>query len=178
MNKLSIGLLALTTLIIPATWAESDDTDSSQFYAGAKIGMLDISRSIPFEDGTMLGFVFGFDIPDTGFALEGEFNTTIDKAESTNPSYSDLGVTTLAGYGVYRTSGQFYLKGKFGFLYEYLTSSVKGAGTKIDVDGPGVAISYGIGAGVRIGDQLSAEIEYTSIEADIGYTSLGVNLEF
>lgn len=31
---------------------------------------------------------------------------------------------------------------------------------------------------MRINDQLSAEIEYTSIEADIGYASFGMNWAF
>lgn len=171
-----IVLVAMASPVFSETPIAAESSDSSHIYIGVKGGPMSISRNIPFDDdGVMLGFVFGYDIPNNGFAFEGEFNTTVSKASSNNPSYGDLGVTTLTGYGVYRTPGRFYLKAKLGLLYEYLTSSVSGVGATIDVDGPGIAISYGIGGGWRVTDQLSAEIEYTSLEADIGYASLGLN---
>jgi hypothetical protein len=145
---------------------------------GIKSGVLNISRDIPFDDdGVMLGILYGYDMPDNNFAFEGEFNTTVSKAGSNSPSYGDLGVTTLAGYAVYKTPGRYFLKAKLGLLYEYLTSSVTGI-VPIDVDGAGIAISYGIGAGADITDQLGVEIEYTSLEADIAYASLGLNWKF
>ena len=150
----------------------------AQNYVGVKGGVLNIGRDIPFDDdGAMIGVLYGYDFPDNNFSFEGEFNTTVSKASSTNPSYDDLGVTTLAGYAAYRTPGRFYLKARLGLLYEYLTSSVTGI-TTIDVEGSGIAISYGVGGGVSITEQLNAEIEYTSIEADIAYASIGLNWKF
>jgi len=152
----------------------------AQSYVGVKGGGVNIGRLSWDDDAVMLGVVYGYDLPDNNFSFEGEFNTTVSKASSTNPSYGDLGITTLAGYAVFRTPGRFYLKAKLGLLYEYLTSSVSssGGGLTIDVDGPGIAISYGVGGGVDITEQLGAEIEYTSIEADIAYASLGLNWKF
>lgn len=164
--------------VSPEVAGSSEAANSSQNYVGVKFGSMSISRDIPFDDdGLLLGVLFGYNIPDSNFAIEGEFNTTVSKASSENASYGDLGVTTLAGYGVYRSPGRVYAKGKVGILYEYLTSSAKGPVT-IDVDGAGLAISYGVGGGVRITDQMGAEIEYTVIEADIGYLSFGLNWNF
>jgi len=179
-NTLSTAIIVLAAVVAPVfseTPVASEPSKSSHTYIGIKGGPMNIRSSAFNDDGVMLGILFGYDVPDNGFAFEGEFNTTVSKASSDTPSYGDLGVTTLAGYGVYRTSGRFYLKAKLGILYEYLTSSVSspGGGGTFYVDQPGLAITIGVGGGVRVSDRLSAEFEYTSIEADIGYASLGLN---
>jgi hypothetical protein len=159
--------------------AESAETsDDSHTYVGVKAGGMIIGHGIPWnDDGVMMSVLFGYDVPDSGWAFEGEFSTTVSKPTSDEPGYGDLGVTTLGGYGVYRSSGRLYFKAKIGLLYEYLTSSVtsSGGGITIDVDGPGLSIPIGIGGGVHVNDRLSAEVEYTMIEADIGYYSFGLN---
>ena len=155
----------------------TDASESSHTYLGIKGGPLIIGHGIPFnDDGVMMSVLFGYDVPDSGWAIEGEFSTTVSKPTSDEEGYGDLGVTTLGAYGAYRTSGRFYFKAKIGLLYEYLTSSVTSSGGfKIDVDGPGMSIPIGIGGGMRVNDRLSAEVEYTVIEADIGYASLALN---
>ncbi len=171
-----IVLAAMASPVFSETPVVAEPSDSSHTYIGIKGGPMSISSSSFNDDGVMMGILFGYDVPDNGFAFEGEFNTTVSKASSDIPRYGDLGVTTLAGYGVYRTSGRFYLKAKLGLLYEYLTSSVSGdfLGT-VNVDQPGLAISIGVGGGMHVTDRLNAEIEFTSIEADIGYASFGLN---
>ena len=169
-----IVLAAIAAPVFSETSTASDTSESSHTYIGLKGGPMSVNSDAFNDDGVMLGILFGYDVPDNGFAFEGEFNTTVSKASSDIAGYGDLGVTTLAGYGVYRTSGRVYLKAKLGLLYEYLTSSVSGI-IDIDVDQPGLAISIGVGGGWRVTDRLSAEIEFTSIEADIGYASLGLN---
>lgn len=172
-SKLGAAITILSVLISPA-FAETEEPSNT--YLGVKGGILNISRDIPFDsDGVSLGVLFGIDFPDNSFAFEGEFNTTVSKASSQVDRYNDLSVTTLAGYGVYRSSGRLYVKGKLGLVYEYLRSSVSGAGTTIDVDGSGMGISIGLGGGIRVNDRLSAEFEYTIIEEDIGYASFGIN---
>ena len=166
-------LIATTSSVFSETPVSGESSDSSHMYIGVKGGAMSVNSDAFNDDGVLLGILFGYDVPDNGFAFEGEFNTTVSKASS-DIGYGDLGMTTLAGYGVYRTSGRFYLKAKLGLLYEYLTSSVSGI-IDIDVDQPGLAISIGGGGGWRVNDRLSAEIEFTSIEADIGYASLGLN---
>lgn len=173
-----VVLAAISTSVFSESPVSSETADSSHNYIGVKGGPLIIGHGIPFnDDGVMMSILFGHDFPDSGWAVEGEFSTTVSKPTSDEDGYGDLGVTTLGAYGVYRTSGRFYLKAKIGLLYEYLTSSVtsSGGGLTIDVDGPGMSIPIGIGGGMRVSDKLSAEIEYTMIEADIGYASLGLN---
>lgn len=168
-------LVACAAQVQADTEAVTESSDSPNNYIGIKGGPMVISRDIPFDnDGVMLGILFGYDVPGNNIAIEGELNTTIADASSTNPSYGDLSATTLAGYAVFRSSGRFYVKGKLGVLYEYLSSSVSGT-TTIDVDGAGMAISFGLGAGVEVNDKMSIEAEYTSLEADIGYGSIGLN---
>lgn len=87
-------------------------------------------------------------------------------------------MTTLAGYGTYRTSGRVYAKGKLGILYEYLSSSVAGITNPIDVNGSGLGLSLGIGGGVKITERLRAELDYTLVEADIGYLSVAALWHF
>lgn len=159
----------------------SETEDSAHSYIGIKGGPLIIGHGIPFnDDGVMLSILYGYDFPDNGWSVEGEFSTTVSKATSDRPGYGDLGVTTLGGYAVYRTSGRFYVKAKIGLLYEYLTSSVtsSGGGFHVDVDGAGMSIPIGIGGGMHVGERLTAELEYTMIEADIGYPSLVLNWLF
>lgn len=181
--KLSTAIVALAVIVSPAfseTAVSSESSEEGQSYIGIKGGPLIIGHGIPFnDDGVMLSILYGYDFPDNGWAVEGEFSTTVSKASSDLQGYGDLGVTTLGGYAVYRTSGRFYVKAKIGLLYEYLTSSVTSSGgLTIDVDGPGMSIPIGIGGGVRIADKLTAELEYTMIEADIGYPSLVLNWQF
>ena len=43
---------------------------------------------------------------------------------------------------------------------------------------PEIELSLGIGGGLRLGEKLMAEIEYTQLEADIGYATIGLNWMF
>lgn len=176
---LSTAIIILAAMTAPAlaeTAEAVEPADSSHTYLGIKGGPLIIGHGIPWnDDGVMMSVLFGYDVPDSGWAIEGEFSTTVSKPTSDRDGYGDLGVTTLGAYGAYRTSGRFYFKAKIGLLYEYLTSSVSGGNITIDVDGPGMSIPIGIGGGMRVNDRLSTEVEYTMIEADIGYASLALN---
>jgi len=172
-------MVAITAPVFSESVEAPEAADSSHSYIGVKGGPLIIGHGIPFnDDGVMLSILFGHDFAGNGWAVEGEFGTTVSKATSDRPGWGDLGVTTLGVYGVYRTSGRFYVKAKIGLLYEYLTSSVTnpgGGGPTYDVDGPGMSIPIGIGGGIRVTDRLITELEYTMVEADIGYASLGLN---
>jgi len=171
--------MALASVAFAETPTSSEASHEGRSYIGVKGGPMIIGHGIPFnDDGVLLGVLYGYDFPDNGIAIEGEFNTTVSKATSDLDDYGDLGVTTLAVYCAYRSSGRFYFKAKIGLLYEYLTSSVSGGSITIDVDGPGMAVSIGLGGGMHVTDHLSAEIEYTMVEADIGYASLGLNWAF
>lgn len=139
---------------------------------------------------------------------------TLDEAMAIFPeAYADVGfladieIETLALYGVYRSSGKFYIKAKAGGV------SAKANGTFAPVsydyqwfDGNGSVIegsldsgtdgfddltqdftvkesskdtefSAGLGVGYRIGSSFFSELEYTVID-DVDYISLGINYSF
>lgn len=140
---------------------------------------------------------------------------TMDEAASIFPAASadftvglDLDVETLALYGVYRSSGDLYVKAKAGVV------SVKSTG-RVGVDhytlrlldsayntyeysfGPGddgydenlggidekisetnTDFSVGLGVGYKFTPAISAELEFTRLNEDYDYYSLGVNYAF
>lgn len=165
MMKNYLTLIILALFYTPAA--------HSEFYIGAKGGEMIISNDIAFNDATSVGILFGGTIPDSGFAIEGELTTTVSSAEHKSRS-DELDIFTLAGYGVYRSAGRFYFKGKAGLLTEYLDIS----GGNFSLEGYGGAISLGAGAGFRISNTANLELEYTIIEADINFLSLGITFEF
>ncbi len=146
---------------------------SGELYIGAKAGSTMISDNIKFNDTTSAGIVFGANIQKSGIALEGEYTTSLPSAAH-RVNTNRLNIYTLALYGVYRSSGKFYVKGKAGLLSEYLTIS----GGRFNLEGYGGAISFGAGAGLRITDKTNLEFEYTLLEPDIDFMSLGITYEF
>ncbi len=146
----------------------------SAFYIGAKAGRMQISNDIPFDDATSLGLSLGTKIQDSGFAIEGEFTSTISDSAHKTISGADLEIFTLAGYGVYRSSGDFYFKGKGGLIYQYLSIS----GPYLPIEGEDIGLSLGVGGGFRIAHDTALELEYTIIESDIAFISLGIVFEF
>ncbi len=136
--------------------------------------MIDVSE---FEDADSAGLVVGYKISDSAsgsLAVEGEY---------TNSSTADitvLGVTgkwdidTLAVYLAYRSGGDLYLKGKVGYLDEDINANIVG----VSISGSDSGLSVGIGGGWKIGKKSALELEYTIIEEDANFLSLGVNFSF
>ena len=165
MNK-SLILVILTLLYVPSVYAG--------LYLGVKGGEMNISDDISFNNATSVGILLGANIQDSGLALEGELTTTTSAAEHKTISGSELDIYTLAFYGVYRSAGNFYIKGKAGLIYEYLNVS----GFIIPLEGEDIGISLGAGGGFRISNNINLELEYTLIESDIDYVSLGITFGF
>ena len=159
---------------------------SAQMYLGAKTGMFmigveGVDNIIPI--GVMGGFEF---MPN--MSIEGEFNYRISGGDW---DYVYPGVTstfewklwTLAGYFVYRypLNETLYLKGKAGILYENVTAEVSvdipGFGTySYDASGTDTGLSLGGGLGMNFNEQFGGEVEFTLIEADINYFSVGLRM--
>lgn len=146
----------------------------SDLYIGAKGGVMAVSDDISFDDATSIGAVLGANIKDSGLAIEGELTTSVSSAEHKTTDGAELDIYTIALYGVYRSSGNFYFKGKGGLVYEYLNIS----GFIFPIEGESIGLSLGAGGGFRINDTASLEIEYTIIESDIDFISLGIIFEF
>jgi len=135
----------------------------ADWYFGANTGpmMIDVAGvGDPTNAGVMIGKEWGVVIGDVG--VQGEFTTSINKGKS---SGQDVSVDTQAIYGVFRTAGALYLIAKAGVLRE----EVK-IGAASDSDS---GSAYGLGVGFSLG-LAQLELEYTQVEKDIAYLSLGV----
>lgn len=120
----------------------------------------------------------------------------------------DAKIETTALYGVYRSSGDFYIKVKAGYLHEkaklvgsaqeadvYVavqndqpiqvhdtkgtqTFSNFGFDKKITASETDSGFSGGLGAGYKFAEHLFAELEYTRIDSDLNYLSASINYAF
>lgn len=157
-------------------------------YFGAKLASMALDCPGGFSCGSALnigGYVgmqvldlrrSGAAIPGT-IAVEGELTTTVikGKMDYTVPFFGTTtgtkwGVTTLGGYGVYRSpdANNIYFKGKLGLVYSNFSVSTFGGtswGTSTD-------ISWGIGAGYKLTQRNAVELELTMIN-DLTVLSLG-----
>ncbi len=136
---------------------------AADWYFGAKTGPMMIDTAgvgDPTNAGVLIGHEWGVVVGDVG--VQGEFTTSINKGDYAG---NDVSVDTQAVYGVFRTAGAIYLVAKAGLLHEEVTI---GSASATDSGS-----SYGLGVGFSLG-LAQIELEYTQIEQDIGYVSLGV----
>lgn len=165
MKKLVAVLFA--GIALSMTVHAADESDGGG-YLGVKGGLLLFSQEFDYKDGINGGLYGGYHF-NKSWAVEGEMTIPLNSASS-GQFPGDLDVFTFAVYGVFRSSGKVYFKGKAGLLYEYLETSV----SNVPISGDAMGISLGLGGGWRITDSLSTELEFQTIEADISMLSLGV----
>ena len=143
-------------------------------YYGVKAGLM--MPDVPeMGNATNIGFVVGSKL-NNDISVEGEMTiTAIDGDVSIMGVSGDWDVMTLAGYAVYRSknNGDMYFKAKAGLLYEDV--GIQMSGFPISASGTDTGLSLGFGAGFDIGDGRTLEVEYTIIESDISFLSVGVN---
>jgi hypothetical protein len=165
------GLLPALCLIGSSAMAEG-------FYAGAKLGWMDPDFS-GFDEATNIGVVLGytFSVPDVGvsWAVEGELTTTVFEGDiQVFGSSGNWDIDTQAIYGVLRIGGDLYGKLRLGYLWEDASADIAG----VSADGSDNGTSVGLGGGWRANQQLAIEVEYTLVEEDIDFYSIGMNLAF
>lgn len=158
-RKLS-GMLAAGALLAGMTFAPLAAAD---WFVGAKAGpmMVDVPGiSDPTNAGVMIGTEWGVVVGDVG--VQAELTDTIDDGSIGGSAVS---VNTQALYGVVRTAGPIYFIAKAGVLREEVTV---GSASESDTGS-----SVGLGIGFSIG-LAQFELEYTQIEEDVDFLSLGV----
>lgn len=136
---------------------------AADWYFGAKAGPMLIDTAgvgDPTNAGVMIGKEWGVVIGDVG--VQGEFTTSTSKGKYAG---NDVSVDTQAIYGVFRTAGALYLIAKAGMLRE----DVKIGGVSSTDSGSSVGLGVGFSLGVA-----QLELEYTQVEKDIAFLSLGV----
>jgi len=154
---------AMALILVGALTAGFAPAAAADWYFGAEAGPMLIDTAgvgDPTNAGVMIGKEWGVVIGDVG--VQGEFTTSTPKGKYAG---SDVSVDTQAVYGVFRTAGALYLIAKAGMLRE----DVKiGAASSTD-SGSSVGLGVGFSLGVA-----QLELEYTQVEKDIAYLSLGV----
>jgi len=150
--------------------------EGNPFYVGLKGGKMMVSPS-EFQDATSTGLVLGFKLSDTAsgsLAIEGEFTNSSSETLTVLGTSGTWDIDTTAVYLAYRTGGDAYFKGKMGYLDEKVNASIAGA----SISGSDSGLSFGIGGGWKIGKSTSLELEYTIIEQDVNFVSVGFNFGF
>ena len=141
------------------------------FYLGLKSGVMDIDVK-GYDTNTPVGVLAGYTFANN-FAIEAEYNK-VDINFSALGVKADGDFSTMAIYGAYRSEGDLYGKLKVGYLSDDVSLTASGITAKAEDDG----FSAGVGAGYRFGGNFSVEAEYTVIEKDVNYFSLGLNYYF
>ena len=150
-------LLAFPLALCLATSAHAD------FYLGVKTGpmLVDIDGADdPTNVALTLGYEFGIVVGDLG--LEAEFSRTASDGEVGD---EDLEVESDGFYAAFLTPGPVYLKLRAGVVDNEVI-----IGDDADSDG---GTAFGAGFGLSAG-LARFEIEYTRIDSDIDFVSLGV----
>jgi len=170
INK-TAGLLPVLCLIGSTAVAEG-------FYVGAKAGWMDADVNGLDEAvnvGAVVGYTFANISEGVSWGIEGEATTTTSDGDVDIAGFNgDWDIDTQAIYGVLRLGNAFYGKLRLGYLWEDVSVSVAGA----SADGNDDGVSGGVGAGMHINEQFSVEAEYTYVEEDINFYSVGVNFSF
>ncbi len=168
---LAIGLGTLWT----ASAQAANNINLNNLYYGAKVGMM--MNDVPgFGDAINIGGIVGLPITrlaQGSISFEGELTTTVVRGDV---GYFGINghwdVTTLAGYGVFTTDGPMYFKAKAGFLVEDASVTINGLST---YGGSDSGVSLGIGGGMKLSGGHRIEIEYTIIDSDVNFLSIGYN---
>lgn len=168
MNR-TIWLCSLGLLVAAPSYAQS----YSPWYLGLKVGQMDADVS-GFDEATNAGIYGGYTLHDDSngrFAIEGEYTRSI--ADGDLPG-GEWDIETLAAYGAFRTAGPVFLKIKAGYLREDVSVS----SGNFSVSGKDSGLSFGAGGGFRLGEKAAFELEYTVIEDDVNFFSIGYLTHF
>lgn len=170
----------LTPLLISAALPSLANAEMQlgNFSAGVKLGMFMVDSGVgdPLENVTGQavdvddGFGFGLhgdvEVGNNCF-VDFEYTRSSVDAETTiggTTASSDIDIDTFAVYGGYRSPGNLYYLGKLGLIHE-------------NVDGEAfseneMGLSFAVGGGYRFQENFSVELEFTSIEEDVGFVGL------
>jgi hypothetical protein len=150
-------IIAITTLFLltPAFAAEPAKSNGHLFY-GIKGGFMKPAGSGNDSAGN-IGAVMGQSFARY-LSWEAELNLTVFDGEVGN---RDWDINTLGGYAVFRSEGDINLKAKAGLVYWDDTFDD-------DID-----LSLGIGMGFKMGKSGMLDVEFTQINSDVDYISVG-----
>lgn len=146
-------------------------------YFGLKAGAMDVddTEDAASNVGAFVGYKFHEDERGAFFG-EGEYTRTFSDGEASAVLGSgDYDVETLSAYGGFRSAGQIFWKAKVGLSWwDYSVEGASpGAGEEDDI-----SLSFGAGAGWRLNENTGIEAEYTILDSDVTFLSVGVFSRF
>ncbi len=163
LKKFVPVILTLLPLSIAAPSHAADG-----LYLGLAGGIMDNDDS-GFDDGVSGGLALGYEFRSVGIgdlAIEGIYTQSLTDADA--PNDQEWEIETVALYGVFRSAGPVYFKGKGG---------LQSIDIEIDRESDD-ELEFSIGAGVGSSTGIfQFELEYTRIEDQINFIALQVNLK-
>lgn len=141
------------------------------FYLGAKTGAFTLQNSAFESDGIPMAILAGYGTYTLSFEIELSRGNVSPVDEFTfTPHYRNKGrYDTLALYGVHKFGGQLYAKAKFGLRKNWATTETGTDSTE--------NVSLGLGIGKNLG-RFNLEGEWTILETDVQFSSIGLNYKF
>ncbi len=170
-------MLNKNILAAPLLLALGGGAHAEGLYLGAKAGLVSVDDSA-FDDALNAGVLIGYELPANdrlSWALEAELTTSV--ADGDFQAFGvkgDWNIDTQALYGVMKFGDSLYGKVKLGVLREDVSASAGG----VSADESDSGLAWGLGGGVRVNDYLDVEAEYSQIESDAAFISVGVNYHF
>ena len=161
-----------------ASTAFADDTKG--IYVGLKAGTLNIdlaSTGLDADNANTFSLIGGYAFGN-GLSAELEFIPTTEADIMANGfKVGQLEIDTIGFYAAYRAAlnnSPVFFKVKGGILSEQV--DIKGNKGSISETDSG--LSFGLGMGYKLNNQVSLELEYTLIEQDVDFISGGLNVKF
>lgn len=157
MNKITLSLLCLISLSSTAIQAAGKSTP---WYFAIKGGFMDVDGAA--DSAINMGADVGY---RNNKYLSTEVELTKTLIDGDTPSGNDWEVDTLSVFAAFRSNTEVKLKGKIGI-------------TNVDYgNDDDLELSFGFGVGFWAGGGLM-EIEYTEIDDNLNFISVGVNYFF
>lgn len=175
MKRMIFLAAAMALLLAGAVWAQP--------YIGAKTGMMmiDDEGTDSIDNLIPIGLLFGYEVAPR-MAVEGEFNYKI-AGGGFDLDCDDEGGLDLWAFGAYFAyryplGDNLYLKGKGGVLYESVSWDWPcGYGDLLGDDSDtDTGLSIGVGVGMKLNEKITGEAEFTMLESDLNYISVGLNM--
>ncbi|WP_455375968.1 hypothetical protein [Kaarinaea lacus] len=153
----------LTGILLVIAFFFSTSVFAGGLTFGAKTGPMRIDsagiKDDPTNAGVTVGTEMGLVLGDIG--VEGEFTTTMKDGKTKGTPSSNVDLDTMGLYATYRSPGFLYFKARTGFVHWE-------SGSQDDT-----VTSMGLGLGFSLGI-VQIELEYTEIDDDIDFISIGV----
>ncbi len=171
MNKKCKGIFSMKKMLLSATAAMTLATAAvaSDYYAGVGYVMPSVTG---YSGGSSLAINGGKKF-DNNWRVELELTNPLSKPAAGSV---EVEVKTTAVYGVYnhKINEQFAVNGKIGYLSESVTLS----NGVLSASATDSGLSYGVQGEYAVSKTIGAYVDYTIVEADINFITLGAHFAF